>query len=217
MANRVATIERTALKTSAWRHIASQINPADHASRGLTAKDYLEHSSWLTGPDFLWKTEDCWPDNPDVSSFTLPCELLSPSPPKVSTFLSLNTDGSMDRLMERYFSLISLLKATSWFMRFRAFLHSRTKGTSFQPVGRLTVSELEVAKIELIAYEGLLCLFSGCVWAKLVFFVPLGDALVYLKCPIDRGHFGGGLCCVTTVRIEARSVNCIELCAARGN
>ena len=92
--------------------------------------------------------------------------------------------------MERYSSLISLLKATSRFIRFRAFLHSRTKGTSFQSIGRLTVSELEVAKIELMAYESPLCLFSGCVWAKLVFFVSLGDALVCLKCRIDGGRFG---------------------------
>ena len=66
--------------------VTSQMNLANHAFRGLTTKDYLECSSWLTGPDFPWKTEDYWPCNPDVNSFTLPCELLSPSP-KVYLFM----------------------------------------------------------------------------------------------------------------------------------
>ncbi|KAL7842113.1 hypothetical protein SRHO_G00238020 [Serrasalmus rhombeus] len=39
-----------------WRYVASNENPADHASRGLTLRELLA-STWLTGPEFLWKAE----------------------------------------------------------------------------------------------------------------------------------------------------------------
>ncbi|KAG1935726.1 hypothetical protein F2P79_019030 [Pimephales promelas] len=55
VANRV---ERIRLSTDAgqWRYVASEDNPADHASRGVTAKQ-LTASNWFTGPEFLWQKE----------------------------------------------------------------------------------------------------------------------------------------------------------------
>ena len=35
--------------------VLTQSNPADHASRGLTASQLLQGSTWLFGPEFLWK------------------------------------------------------------------------------------------------------------------------------------------------------------------
>lgn len=34
--------------------VASEQNPADHASRGLKAKELIA-SNWFTGPSFLWQ------------------------------------------------------------------------------------------------------------------------------------------------------------------
>lgn len=39
-----------------WRHVSSEDNPADHASRGLRAKELIA-SNWFSGPDFLWREE----------------------------------------------------------------------------------------------------------------------------------------------------------------
>lgn len=39
---------------SQWRHVTSEENPTDHASRGLKAKKLIA-SCWFTGPDFLWR------------------------------------------------------------------------------------------------------------------------------------------------------------------
>ncbi|KAG1925738.1 hypothetical protein F2P79_025333 [Pimephales promelas] len=55
VANRVQQI-RTSTETSQWRYVASEQNPADHASRGLTVKE-LMGSNWFTGPSFLWQRE----------------------------------------------------------------------------------------------------------------------------------------------------------------
>ena len=64
VANRVQTI-RQSTTAEQWRYVSTQNNPADHASRGLTAEE-LRKSNWLTGPSFLWETEidldtDCAP------------------------------------------------------------------------------------------------------------------------------------------------------------
>lgn len=32
-----------------WRHIGTQMNPADEALRGLSAEDFLECKRWLKG------------------------------------------------------------------------------------------------------------------------------------------------------------------------
>ncbi len=55
VANRIQQI-RTSTEPSQWRYVASDQNPADHASRGLTVKELTE-SNWFTGPSFLWQRE----------------------------------------------------------------------------------------------------------------------------------------------------------------
>lgn len=52
VANRVADILRV-LDNSRWRHIKSNENPADVATRGLKACDIERHDLWWTGPGWL--------------------------------------------------------------------------------------------------------------------------------------------------------------------
>ena len=42
----------------------TELNPADMASRGLQPADELGLHKWIRGPDFLWKSEDNWPEQP---------------------------------------------------------------------------------------------------------------------------------------------------------
>lgn len=55
VANRIQRI-KSSTEPRQWRYVASEDNPADHASRGLTAKELVE-SNWFTGPSFLWQKE----------------------------------------------------------------------------------------------------------------------------------------------------------------
>ena len=55
VANRVQQI-RDATDPGSWLYVDTESNPADHASRGLTASQLSQDSKWLTGPDFLWKS-----------------------------------------------------------------------------------------------------------------------------------------------------------------
>ncbi|KAJ8345841.1 hypothetical protein SKAU_G00300340 [Synaphobranchus kaupii] len=45
-----------------WKYVPTDENPADHASRGLTARE-LSSSIWFTGPQFLWKKEIVLPED----------------------------------------------------------------------------------------------------------------------------------------------------------
>lgn len=53
VANRIQRIKSSTYPEQ-WRHVSSENNPADHASRGLSAIQ-LKESNWLKGPDFLWQ------------------------------------------------------------------------------------------------------------------------------------------------------------------
>ncbi len=55
VANHIQRI-RSSTEPEQWAYVASENNPADHASRGLTAEQ-LKASNWFTGPKFLWRTE----------------------------------------------------------------------------------------------------------------------------------------------------------------
>lgn len=81
VANRVQQI-RDQTSPSQWRHVETKCNPADDASRGITAKELVESSRWISGPEFLWMPEDQWPqpledqdlvslsDDPEVKKVT---------------------------------------------------------------------------------------------------------------------------------------------------
>ena len=63
VANRVAVI-REGSSPSQWRHVRSEDNPADYASRGLKAIETGKLEIWKRGPNFLWKDPDEWPQQP---------------------------------------------------------------------------------------------------------------------------------------------------------
>ena len=55
VANRVQRI-RDRTTPQQWNYVPSEENPADHASRCLTAVE-LRSSNWFVGPNFLWESE----------------------------------------------------------------------------------------------------------------------------------------------------------------
>lgn len=57
VANRLKVIHEGS-STSQWMYIPGPLNPADEASRGCQTE------RWLRGPDFLWKPEFEWPEQP---------------------------------------------------------------------------------------------------------------------------------------------------------
>ena len=65
VANRVAQIREYA-EPSQWHHVDTAVNPADLASRGISASQLSKRPHWLAGPEFLWKA-DLPTDSPSVT------------------------------------------------------------------------------------------------------------------------------------------------------
>lgn len=63
VANRVLAISEQSLP-SQWRYVDTRLNPADDASRGISAGDIVQSTHWIKGPDFPWHDEAAWPQCP---------------------------------------------------------------------------------------------------------------------------------------------------------
>ena len=67
VANRVQTI-RDHTTPDQWRFVETHNNPADHASRGMTADEICDSKIWWNGPEFLWHYNEL-----RYLSFTVQC------------------------------------------------------------------------------------------------------------------------------------------------
>ena len=104
VANRVAII-RDGSEPHQWKHVSGEMNPADDASRGLTADIFLRQGRWLMGPEFLWKPEQMWPVQRE------PISNVSDEDPEVKKEVKacISSIGKPSSLLSDYF-----LKCSSW-------------------------------------------------------------------------------------------------------
>ena len=59
VANRVQQI-REHTSPSQWHYIDTKSNPADDASRGLSASNLIKGTRWISGPAFSWENRESW-------------------------------------------------------------------------------------------------------------------------------------------------------------
>ncbi|XP_058448656.1 uncharacterized protein LOC131428628 [Malaya genurostris] len=62
VSNRVAEIQRLT-KGSPWRHVPTEVNPADRLSRGTQASQLLGDMLWWQGPKYITAPEEQWPQS----------------------------------------------------------------------------------------------------------------------------------------------------------
>nr|CAI5840395.1 unnamed protein product [Callosobruchus analis] len=106
VANRVSEIQ-TLTSDSQWRYIGTKDNPADLVSRGAYPHELSTKSLWWNGPQFLSKSESCWPE----SKFTVPN---LPEINVTSKILLANSEFA-DSLFSRYCSLSKLKRVVATF------------------------------------------------------------------------------------------------------
>lgn len=108
-ANRVTQINASELPI-VWHHIPGVYNPADCASRGLTASELVKHPLWWL-PSWLTHHPELWP----ISVSKLP-----PDIPGLRCHLVQNTVSIPDPsfLLERYSSLDKLIGVVAVILRF---------------------------------------------------------------------------------------------------
>ena len=60
VSNRVGQIQAHS-ESKQWRHVPTEQNPADVATRDLSLQDLIKTKQWWKGPEFLLKPEANWP------------------------------------------------------------------------------------------------------------------------------------------------------------
>ena len=158
VANRVSAIREQSLP-SQWRYVDTKLNPADDASRGMSADDIVQYTRWTKGPSFLWNDEATWPKLP-AAMIRDQSENFDPEVVKAS-FVGLAHPSAiqMGEFFERFSCWYKLKKFVAWILRFKsgtrdAVTRRRQGGdASLQPdkkVRPLDVEEMENAERAII-------------------------------------------------------------------
>ena len=107
MANRVSKAVEV-VPPGRWRHVPSQDNPADLASRGVLPSQLLQSTIWWSGPPWLQKSPVYWPER----ALNIPSNL-----PGLKSKMIMSV-ASREDCSRRYSSYSKLLRVTSWITRF---------------------------------------------------------------------------------------------------
>ena len=134
VANRVQLI-RDYTSPSQWRYVESASNPADEGSRGLNARHFLQKSRWIKGPDFLWESENHWPEQ---DSYERELDPTSPEVKKitVNTTVAEEKKDMLSRL-ERFSSWQRLKTGIALCMKYK----QRLKMSVNEAMSRSSVKE----------------------------------------------------------------------------
>lgn len=150
VANRISKI-RNASNPGQWRYVPTQLNPADDLSR--IKKGNGEDTLWSLGPEFLWQTEENWPQQPsDVAS--IPKD--DPEVKRTAFAISTEECYSLSDVFERVSSWHRLKKSVAWMLRFMKILKTRAKDrhptqhVEIKEVKALSRSEVKRAEISIL-------------------------------------------------------------------
>ena len=94
-----------------WRHVSSEHNPADCASRGLLPSELIDHQLWWKGPHWLMLESSRWPE----------LSVLTDTPPQGGMEMCLVTSINVVEPVvhsEHYSNYARLVRVTAWLLRF---------------------------------------------------------------------------------------------------
>lgn len=133
VANRVAEIQRS-YPIDHWRHVPTDYNPADCASRGVLPEQLAAHDLWWSGPPWLSQPPKCWPTQSTVDDTT---EEMRAKAVTLKTHLDVSWT-----LKDKYSSLSQLIRVTAYCIRF-----TRNARSSDRTSGPLRHDELHAAQV----------------------------------------------------------------------
>ncbi|XP_011688402.1 PREDICTED: uncharacterized protein LOC105450317 [Wasmannia auropunctata] len=150
VANRVSAVQTRCL-SARWGHVPSADNPADCASRGLSASELVHFDLWWRGPAWLARSSEFWPQPHELSRTTLNAALTEIRG-TASHHVSSNPEWD---LPERFSSWTTLTRVTAYVRR---FARRARGGVAPDPRATLSVSELRDAETFWLGFAQRACL-----------------------------------------------------------
>uniref|UniRef100_A0A1B0DH03 Peptidase aspartic putative domain-containing protein n=1 Tax=Phlebotomus papatasi TaxID=29031 RepID=A0A1B0DH03_PHLPP len=143
VANRVSEIQNTIPATN-WHHVTSKENPADLASRGVSAADLTQDSLWWNGPSWITSSEL----NFEATEIELPDDAHLEMRHNVSL---VTTQNDFSELIGRVSSLPKLVRIVAYCRRFILNTY-RTYKKQKTMSGCLSPGELSQARITIVRH-----------------------------------------------------------------
>ena len=149
VANRLAVIH-DGTNPDQWFYIDKVLNPADDASRGLTAVQLINSARWIRGPEFLWKSDSYCEDT------LQPIFDISEDDPEVKKSMQSHAmnvgeaKGITEFIFSKYSVWNQLKKTVAWLLRYKHWLHLKVQrdeeALKSVKKGRMTVEEMRQAE-----------------------------------------------------------------------
>ena len=149
--NRVQQI-RDVTEVDQWNYVQTKDNPADCASRGLTADSFVNSFTWFSGPQFLWSSN--WQEYVDANPIQKACSSEDPEVKKVTVLKTQAQQHQASSNLERrvcYFSSWYRTKrAVANCVKYIQILKNRIHGSKQKVDRTVTVADLNNAEALLI-------------------------------------------------------------------
>ena len=144
--NRVIKI-RKEVEPNSWYHVPGSLNPADVATRSISAKDLTCDSVWFTGPQFLYISRDQWPNTHIDEDSAIEGDNVAPTVNLVHM-----EDEDMVIPVTKFSDIHRLLTVVVHILRFKHNMLSCIRNQE-KRVGEINVTEIVDAETLLIKQE----------------------------------------------------------------
>lgn len=152
VANRVAKIQQI-IPPEKWSFVTTTENPADCASRGITAEALNQHRLWWHGPAWLKEKPTEWPKPvlPEIEQNDVIANFVSSQP---ANSQSLQPSHPIFEIIERHSSLQKIFRIFAWCRRFISSLtKTQNYSTSANSSSMVRLDHQEVNKARIEAYS----------------------------------------------------------------
>ncbi|KAK6175033.1 hypothetical protein SNE40_013574 [Patella caerulea] len=155
VANRIAFIHDGS-DPSDWSFINGALNPGDEASRGISVEALLGNTRWWSGPEFLWRPEEEWMEQPNLENQEIKDEDPEVKREKKICAAIVDEDFVL-QITEKYSSWHRAKKIIAWIIRYKSNLQKAVKkkkgnNDELNLSQRLSVEELKGAELEIIKH-----------------------------------------------------------------
>ncbi|XP_064619512.1 uncharacterized protein LOC135482958 [Lineus longissimus] len=154
VANRVAAV-RDITEPEQWKHCPGVLNPADIASRGMSAGDLIEQDTWWNGPNFLKQSEEFWPKAQVQPLSNKDAEVKGTVKVNIVKSVKTSTDcykpkkittAGLQEVIKRCGTWVKLTRSVAWVVRFCQGLKNRKFPTSNLTAEELNATTLLIAQ-----------------------------------------------------------------------